>query len=489
MAVVKNPLLSIDAHGALGSALIYQPWKKIETVRAYFQPGQPRSPLQVTQRDAVTAATFAWRNYFAPSSARSAWARAASVMRLRLAGYHLAMRSLIPEIRDLPGPEFVWQVQSFLGTKLNICFLDATDGMPNNELGDFHVYAGPTPTSMVLVTVAPMDFGCIITPPVGVVGDIIYSQVFKNGVARSGIHRTEIVSSLWEWTLLSASPSKQWTNITMSDNGQYVYAFANAQGAWRSDDSGQTWAQIVALPALTYADAKSSSTGQYVTYAPITARPKQSSDFGITWSDITAMPSTAWASCALSPDGSFALFGRNNFRSYEVTPLSGSGSLTSLTANEFWRGQSISSDNLVQIMCTDPGRWYYTLDGGAVWNLAAGNTGANTGSTGLNSTGTQFYAYSAGNNYQISNDNGATWAPRADPGSGFSDSAAYATIAPVALIAHVFTADYSTNDLGLAWLVQDPWAPADNRAFAVSHSGAIAYASVFNGQIWRGVQT
>ena len=54
MAKVKAPLFGLGASGKLGGALVYFGWKGIDVVREYVIPANPKTTLQVAQRDRLT---------------------------------------------------------------------------------------------------------------------------------------------------------------------------------------------------------------------------------------------------------------------------------------------------------------------------------------------------------------------------------------------------------------------------------------------------
>lgn len=56
MAKVSGPLMSMDASGKLGNAIVFSKWKGRNTVRGFVIPANPRSAGQQTQRAKVAAA-------------------------------------------------------------------------------------------------------------------------------------------------------------------------------------------------------------------------------------------------------------------------------------------------------------------------------------------------------------------------------------------------------------------------------------------------
>lgn len=62
MAKVTGPLMSMDASGQLGKALVFAKWKGQNYVRQYVIPMNPNSVDQVAIRGIVGAASVAWKN-------------------------------------------------------------------------------------------------------------------------------------------------------------------------------------------------------------------------------------------------------------------------------------------------------------------------------------------------------------------------------------------------------------------------------------------
>lgn len=60
MAKVVSPLLSLDASGTFGDTLVYAKWKGIKYVRKWVIPQNPKTALQVAQRDLFSSAVDGW---------------------------------------------------------------------------------------------------------------------------------------------------------------------------------------------------------------------------------------------------------------------------------------------------------------------------------------------------------------------------------------------------------------------------------------------
>lgn len=489
MAIVKNPLFSVDAHGAIADALIYQTHKGQDVARAHFSPGQPQTPLQVTQREAVAAATLAWQLYLAPFAARDAWGRAVHTTHARMSGYHLAMRSLIPVIRDTADPCFAQQASSFISSSIEFLMINMITGSGSCESGIFDIYAGDSPTTMVLIQQTPVDFGCILTPALWALGDIVYTQIFKDGVARSGIFRTEIVSSQWTWTELLGAPVEPWNSITCSDDSQFVYAGYTNGGVYRSNDFGATWAEVDATPAQKVDDISCSSTGQNILTGVTSGTPRRSTDFGDTWDSVGGIPPAVWSAAVVSPDGTRGLIGRMGSRLYEINPFTGNAALATYLTNGNWRETMISGNNLVQCAVATNGFYAYTLDAGVIWTSTVVAIPGTVLSGAVSRDGVYFYGVANNEGLSYSSDRGASWTQNFDGIASGSHQAAFAGNTPVAILTHNATATYTTNDRGENFAVADDWLPDQPGGSTLTNTGSIGYVCLQNGRIWRGTQT
>jgi len=81
MAKVKGPLMSLDARGQIGKALVFMGWKGLQDVRQHVVPANPKSTQQTTQRGYVTTAVGLWHSVAfntADKTAFTEWAAAAA---------------------------------------------------------------------------------------------------------------------------------------------------------------------------------------------------------------------------------------------------------------------------------------------------------------------------------------------------------------------------------------------------------------------------
>lgn len=95
MAKVKLPLISLEARGAIGKAIVYFPWKGINAVREYVIPANPQTTAQMIQRGYLTDAVADWHaSEFTPSDA-ACWRLAATIVPKILTGANTFIRTHI----------------------------------------------------------------------------------------------------------------------------------------------------------------------------------------------------------------------------------------------------------------------------------------------------------------------------------------------------------------------------------------------------------
>ena len=98
MAKTKAPLFSLEARGALGEAIVYFPWKGINAVRQYVIPTNPKSTLQTSQRNKLTAAVNEFHNAAYSAADMSAWIRYAGTLAKVMTGFNAMCQSHIKAI-------------------------------------------------------------------------------------------------------------------------------------------------------------------------------------------------------------------------------------------------------------------------------------------------------------------------------------------------------------------------------------------------------
>lgn len=95
MAKLTAPLMSFGASGKLADALVYFPWKGVDSVRSYVIPANPRTALQMVQRAYLTAAVSNWHAETPTAADLVAYNRWANVLAGALSGFNAYIRANI----------------------------------------------------------------------------------------------------------------------------------------------------------------------------------------------------------------------------------------------------------------------------------------------------------------------------------------------------------------------------------------------------------
>lgn len=188
MAIVKAPLLSLDARGQLGKSLVYLGWKGLKTVREHVTPANPQTAAQTTQRDKITALVSAWKNYFTDAEGREAWNRSALNDSRPMSGFNMFMSQALGYIATDPDASFANLATEIALQLIDFTMLNIDDGAQGDEAGNFDIWAGATISGMTLrESIAIVGGDLVGTVDYGDTGDKIYIKVRKDGYDRSGI--------------------------------------------------------------------------------------------------------------------------------------------------------------------------------------------------------------------------------------------------------------------------------------------------------------
>lgn len=193
MAIVKAPLLSLGASGQLGKTLVGSTWKGIKVMREYVKPANPQTAAQVTQRNLFTASVYAWRNFITDTEIRAAWDRTALNSGKPQSGFNAAMSSLTQILASDPDASYA---ESFVEGAANIVTFameNMDDGATGDEAGDFEVWVGTQPGSLLLLESVAIAAGDVVTSDLGDAGDIKYVQLVKGSFSRSGICKCTLI--------------------------------------------------------------------------------------------------------------------------------------------------------------------------------------------------------------------------------------------------------------------------------------------------------
>ncbi len=196
MAILKAPLLSIDARGQFGKSIVYLGWKGLKTARQHVTPANPKTAAQIAQRAKVTALVGAWKNYFTDPEGREAWNRWALNDARPMSGFNGFMSQAMGIYDTAADASFVNLMTEIAAQKINFTLLNMDDGVQGDEAGNYDYWGGSTISGMVIDEAVALVGGDLIgTTDWGDVDDVIYVKIRKGGWDRSGIFRAVLLAT------------------------------------------------------------------------------------------------------------------------------------------------------------------------------------------------------------------------------------------------------------------------------------------------------
>ena len=195
MAKVKAPFLSLGASGKIAGTLVASSWKGLKTIREYVKPSNPQTAAQTTQRDLFSSAVSAFRNYLTNTTGRAAWNRSALASGNAQSGFNVAVKMLIGILGSDPDGSFANVAAAAAGQTVDFTMLNMDDGAEGDEAGNFEVWAGDSPGSLLLIeSDATISSGTISTSDLGDTDDVKYVKIRKGSYDRSGIFKITLTA-------------------------------------------------------------------------------------------------------------------------------------------------------------------------------------------------------------------------------------------------------------------------------------------------------
>lgn len=194
MAVVKAPFLSMSARGQIGKTVVAFVWKGLNVMRTHVVPANPNTALQAAHRTLWTACVYVWRNTFTNTLMRTAWNLTALTSSLAQSGFNCAMSAMMKIVAANPDGSFALSATAAAAYKVTFVMKNADDGAVGDEAGDFEVWSGTAPGSLLKIGVGTIAAGDILTPALGVAGGVRYVKLLKDAQDRSGICKITIAA-------------------------------------------------------------------------------------------------------------------------------------------------------------------------------------------------------------------------------------------------------------------------------------------------------
>lgn len=194
MARVTAPLLSLSASGKIADVLVASTWKGIPVMRQYVKPSNPQTADQVTQRTALTNVVDAWRNFYTDATHRTAWNRLALLLADTMSGFNAFVRNAVKVIVTDADASFCFSAVANAGHSATFTLKNIDDGAVADEAGNFEVWAGSSPDSLLLLESIAIAAGDVVgVVDWGVATDVRYGKLRKGGFDRSGIVKITVI--------------------------------------------------------------------------------------------------------------------------------------------------------------------------------------------------------------------------------------------------------------------------------------------------------
>ncbi|NCU31425.1 MAG: exo-alpha-sialidase [Candidatus Moranbacteria bacterium] len=228
------------------------------------------------------------------------------------------------------------------------------------------------------------------------------------------------VCSAVEWSEVqpAGDTDKNWADVAISANGQYMGGCAYGSEFYLSDDYGATWDPVSpAGSSANYRVVSISNTGQYMLVGIRYGRIYLSDDYGATWSEVQPAGDVnrGWSLATISGNGQYIIVGDGSYqRLYLSDDYGATWSEVQPAGNDTcqWMDAAINLTGQYMLAATrySPKGLYLSDDYGATWELL--NSEEAWGRTAVNDSGQYMLASIGENDYgriYLSDDYGATW--------------------------------------------------------------------------------
>jgi len=231
MARVKSPFLSLGASGSIGDALTSAKWKGVKTVRAHAAPANPKTAAQTGVRSNFAVSVDSFRTALTDAATRTALNLLARTMSRTMSGYNAIISQMVEALKLDDDPSFVSSVAAAAGSLAEFTMINIDDGATGDEAGDFEILSGSAPGSLLLVESVAIVAGVVTSSSLGDADDVVYVQLRKAGVNRSGIYKLTLVAAPLADFVVAGNPDPDCSG-NYNQNGTF-----NAYPAYEREDS------------------------------------------------------------------------------------------------------------------------------------------------------------------------------------------------------------------------------------------------------------
>jgi hypothetical protein len=214
-------------------------------------------------------------------------------------------------------------------------------------------------------------------------------------------------STLGQAWIQSNAPYGQWSDMSMSANGQIQVAIVHGGGIWYSSSYGTTWlpSATAGTTALTWSAVAVSANGSFVSAVVNGGLIWYSSTSGQTWT--SAATALAWSSIAVSASGQYQVACVNG-ASIWYSSTYGQTWTSSGVASLAWSSIGMSASGQYACACVAGGSIWYSSTYGQTWTSSGVATSA-WSSLAMSASGQNVSATVNGGSIWYSTTYGSTW--------------------------------------------------------------------------------
>lgn len=190
MTKVTAPLLAFTARGRIGRTVVATRRTGNSIIQPYVVPSNPNTPAQAAQRSAFSVVAAHWNLPETHPDNHPAWTRTAKRSLKPVTGYNAFLKNALPCYAQDPASAFVDSLYPTAPLTASATLLALNAESPPFEEGDFHLWSGPTPQTMIYMESQQQMYGTWAgIVELGQHNDIVYVQLRKADYDRSGIYK------------------------------------------------------------------------------------------------------------------------------------------------------------------------------------------------------------------------------------------------------------------------------------------------------------
>jgi hypothetical protein len=140
------------------------------------------------QRGYLADVVDVWRNHFTVALGRTAWNRLALLLADTMSGFNAFCRNAVQIYKTDADASFASNIAAIAAYKAEVVMLNLDDGATGDESGNFEIWYGTSPNSLLLLESTAIVGGKVTTgAALSTAAEVVYLKLRKGGFDRSGI--------------------------------------------------------------------------------------------------------------------------------------------------------------------------------------------------------------------------------------------------------------------------------------------------------------